>query len=168
MKRRRKLIVGSVLAAAVVGLGIGQKQMEAMASSQQMVTGPIFEVDPLWPKPLPNGWIMGNVIGVGVDSRDHVFIVHRVMNPGREVAAQFDPPQADCCSSAPPILEFDPEGNLVNAWGGPPADSGCRRRRRPGPSWPGRRARRDCPARRRPAPGTPGRRYVWPSAAPRG
>lgn len=121
MQRRRKLVVGGTLAAAIVGLGVAQAHVEALASTQQQVTGPIFEVDPLWPKPLPNNWLLGTVIGVGVDSRDHVFIVHRGNISAREAGADpnvHDPPVSECCSAAPPVLEFDPEGNLVNAWGG--------------------------------------------------
>ena len=38
---------------------------------------PKFEVDPFWPKPLPNHWVMGSTIGVSVDSRDHIWIIHR-------------------------------------------------------------------------------------------
>jgi DNA-binding beta-propeller fold protein YncE len=81
-------------------------------------------VDPLWPKPLPNHWILGSVIGVGVDSRDHVFIIHRgdsTLNQRTEAGADATPPIGECCRSAPPILEFDPAGNLVKAWGGPGA-----------------------------------------------
>ncbi|MDR0788012.1 MAG: hypothetical protein LBG44_09125 [Gemmatimonadota bacterium] len=121
MQRGRKLIMGGALAVAIVGLGVGQARLDAAVRSQQQVVGPIFEVDPLWPKPLPNNWIMGNVIGVGVDSNDHVIIVHRgaTITP-RETG--LDEGTSECCTSAPPILEFDPEGNLVRAWGGPPAD----------------------------------------------
>jgi DNA-binding beta-propeller fold protein YncE len=80
---------------------------------------PAFDVDPTWPKPLPNRWILGQVAGVAVDSRDHVWIVHR---PGsltpQEIGAALDPPTAECCVPAPPVIEFDPEGNVVQAWGG--------------------------------------------------
>jgi DNA-binding beta-propeller fold protein YncE len=79
-------------------------------------------VDPLWPKPLPNHWLLGSVIGVGVDSRDHVFIIHRgdsTLNQRTEAGMKANPPIAECCQSAPPVLEFDPAGNLVRAWGGP-------------------------------------------------
>jgi len=80
-------------------------------------------VDPFWPKPLPNHWILGSAVGVGVDSRDHVFIVHRGNGDARtELGAAQDPPTGDCCIAAPPVLEFDPEGNLVNSWGGPSDD----------------------------------------------
>src|SRR5271169_7249265 len=41
------------------------------------VQAPRFEVDPMWPKPLPNHWVVGNTIGVSVDSKDHVWIIHR-------------------------------------------------------------------------------------------
>jgi hypothetical protein len=45
---------------------------------------PRFEVDPAWPKPLPNDWVLGQVSGVCVDSQDHVFIVNRVTSPTRK------------------------------------------------------------------------------------
>ncbi len=82
---------------------------------------PSFEVDPLWPKPLPNGWVIGSTVGVSVDSRDHVWIIHRVgsLNEQTEATAGVNAPAGQCCSAAPPVLEFDPEGNLVGSWGGP-------------------------------------------------
>src|SRR5581483_12242101 len=88
------------------------------------VMAPRFEVDPMWPKPLPNHWIYGNVIGVSVDSRDHVFIIHRtdILPQGnidrKEAYAALTPPASECCNPAPPVVEFDPDGNLVKAWGG--------------------------------------------------
>ena len=83
---------------------------------------PMFEVDPFWPKPLPNHWLLGSTIGVAVDSRDHVWIIHRGNLAPNEIPSQQDPPIADeCCSAAPPVLEFDPEGNLAGSWGGPGA-----------------------------------------------
>ena len=82
---------------------------------------PMFEVDPFWPKPLPNHWIIGSAIGVSVDSRDHVWIIHRQgsLNERTEMGAGTDPPTGECCVPAPPVLEFDPDGNLVSSWGGP-------------------------------------------------
>ena len=81
---------------------------------------PMFEVDPLWPKPLPNHWLLGSTIGVSVDSRDHVWIIHRGNLANNEQPAALDPPVAtECCFPAPPVLEFDAEGNLVGFWGGP-------------------------------------------------
>ena len=81
---------------------------------------PRFEVDPFWPKPLPNHWILGMTIGVSVDSHDNVWVIHRPesLEPG-EVHATTNPPTAECCAPAPPVLEFDAAGNLVNFWGGP-------------------------------------------------
>ena len=81
---------------------------------------PTFEFDPMWPKQLPNNWTLGNVVGVAVDARDHVWIVHR---PGsltpQERAAAATPPLAECCFPAPPVIEFNQDGDVVQAWGGP-------------------------------------------------
>jgi DNA-binding beta-propeller fold protein YncE len=81
---------------------------------------PQFEVDPFWPKPLPNKWILGQVSGIATDRNDRIWVVHR---PGsltpRERAAEQNPPQAKCCLAAPPVLVFDQSGNLVRHWGGP-------------------------------------------------
>ena len=38
---------------------------------------PMFEVDPFWPKPLPNKWKMGGVIGLGITEDDSVWVYHR-------------------------------------------------------------------------------------------
>jgi DNA-binding beta-propeller fold protein YncE len=84
---------------------------------------PSFQVDPLWPRPLPNHWLVGSVTGVAVDARDHIWIVHRgydSMTARTEIGAATNPKSADaCCVPAPPVLEFDPAGNLVGHWGGP-------------------------------------------------
>jgi DNA-binding beta-propeller fold protein YncE len=32
------------------------------------------------------------------------------------------PPVGECCNPAPPVLEFDQQGNLVGSWGGPSPD----------------------------------------------
>lgn len=122
MSRRKNVLIGAGFAVALLGLVATERSLQANAR-EDFVTAPRFEVDPMWPKPLPNKWVMGNVIGVGVDARDHVFIVHRSDTPtAAELAAQQVPPTGECCVAAPPVIEFDPAGNVVNAWGGPPAD----------------------------------------------
>jgi len=118
----KKLAIGSFLTASLVALGIGQpKLQESTIAASNDVMAPAFLVDPLWPKPLPNHWITGNTIGVDVDDRDHIFTVHRNtenMFGGRtEIGLALG--VAECCTPAPPILEYDIEGNLINAWGGP-------------------------------------------------
>lgn len=122
MTRRTKLVRAGLLAAAISGLAIGQSAMDARARAAN-VNAPRFEVDPQWPKPLPNHWVLGNVIGVGVDDRDHVFIVHRndTFDSTAEIGAASK--LSECCVPAPPVLEFDPEGNVVASWGGQPADN---------------------------------------------
>jgi DNA-binding beta-propeller fold protein YncE len=121
--RTRKVLVGSSLIAVVAALGIAQQQLERTASAQSKaaVQAPRFEVDPMWPKPVPNHWVFGNIIGVGVDMNDHVYIIHRGAGSleAKEIYATENPPASECCIPAPPVLEFDAEGNLVKAWGGP-------------------------------------------------
>jgi DNA-binding beta-propeller fold protein YncE len=123
MTRTRNLVVGTGLVAALVALGVGQHLVEQRATAQakNTVQAPRFEVDPMWPKPLPNHWVMGNVIGVGVDSQDHVYIIHRGAGSleAKEIYAAANPPESECCLPAPPVIEFDQEGNVVKAWGGP-------------------------------------------------
>jgi DNA-binding beta-propeller fold protein YncE len=83
---------------------------------------PRFAVDPYWPKPLPKNWMLGQVSGIYVDSHDHVWVTTRPRTlDNNDKYAALDPPQADCCIPAPPILEFDPAGNLLQSWGGPGA-----------------------------------------------
>jgi WD40 repeat protein len=117
----RKQIQAVALVAAIGALFAGQRMLDAEA---RLTSAPTFEVDPMWPKPLPNHWVMGNVIGVGVDDRDHVFIVHRAdtFDSTSEIGAAMNPRIAECCVPAPPVIEFDPAGNVVAAWGGPPKD----------------------------------------------
>jgi DNA-binding beta-propeller fold protein YncE len=123
MKRKRNLVVGSTLLALFGALGVAQYMLEKTATAQAKggVQAPRFEVDPMWPKPLPNHWIYGNVIGVGVDKNDHVYIIHRGAGSleAKEVYATENPPASECCVPAPPVVEFDADGNFVRAWGGP-------------------------------------------------
>jgi hypothetical protein len=81
---------------------------------------PQFQVDPFWPKPLPNNWILGQVSGVATDRYDRIWVVHRpaTLTP-RERGAEQSPPEAKCCIAAPPVLVFDQAGNLIRHWGGP-------------------------------------------------
>jgi DNA-binding beta-propeller fold protein YncE len=118
--KRSRLLAGTAAAVAAGGLGLGWAGLEA--NQGETVLAPVFEVDPFWPKPLPHHWLLGSTIGVGVDSKDHVFIIHRgdsTLNQRTEAGAGAKPPVGECCLAAPPILEFDPDGSLVNAWGGP-------------------------------------------------
>lgn len=90
------------------------------APTPETVAPPQYQVDPFWPKPLPNRWGIGQAAGVAVDARDHVWVIHRprTMTPDERGAAQI-PPLSECCIPAPSVIEFDPDGNVVQAWGGP-------------------------------------------------
>ena len=122
-------IAGS-FAVALIALGSASWVLERRATVEAAgVQAPRFEVDVMWPKPLPNHWLMGNVIGVSVDDKDHIWIIHRQGSlEAMENYAVANPPgpkrragvvEAECCAPAPPVLEFDEEGNLLASWGGP-------------------------------------------------
>jgi hypothetical protein len=119
---QRKFMSGVALAAGIVTLGIGQAVVQRHADAQgSSVTAPVYEVDPLWPKPLPNNWLLGWTIGTWVDEQDHVWVIHRGAGGlhNNERGAELNPPIAECCRTAPPILVYDQDGGLVRSWGGP-------------------------------------------------
>jgi DNA-binding beta-propeller fold protein YncE len=110
---RRYLYLGGGLMVLAVVCGTGEFLFEKSAAAQgSKVQSPTFQVDPSWPKPLPNRWLLGSVIGVSVDSQDHIWIIHRpaTLQPN-EIRSSW--------KAAPPVLEFDQAGNLLASWGGP-------------------------------------------------
>lgn len=116
MRMNRSALTVAVAAAAIVFTVSGHAWQTSF---------PRLQVDPLWPKPLPNHWLFGSITGVAVDAQDHVWVVHRgaaSLNARTEMSAATNPPTADeCCHPAPPVLEFDQSGALVGHWGGPGA-----------------------------------------------
>jgi DNA-binding beta-propeller fold protein YncE len=118
---KRNLYIGLALSAFFVALGIASTMLEKRAAVEAAgVQAPRFEVDPMWPKPLPNHWLLGMTIGVSVDAQDHIWIIHRGGSLERmENYLAANPPASECCMAAPPVLEFDEEGTLIGHWGGP-------------------------------------------------
>jgi hypothetical protein len=99
--------------AAVAGLALFMVQAAAAE------TAPRFQPEPFWPKALPGNWILGQVAGISTDRQDNIWIIHRPATLlDDEKGAQKDPPETACCTAAPPVLKFDPEGNLLASWGG--------------------------------------------------
>jgi DNA-binding beta-propeller fold protein YncE len=121
LTRNRSLVAGASVVALLVVMGISQLVLERTAAAQNKgaVQAPRFEVDPLWPKPLPNHWILGSTIGVWVDTDDHVWVIHRSTATLGNNEKTLETKQGECCAGAPPVLEFDQEGNLLRHWGGP-------------------------------------------------
>lgn len=91
--------------------------------SFQQVDGnqaPMFDPDPLFFSVIPNQWVSGAVGGLAVDLHDNVWVFQRPATiPDGEKAASLDPPQAECCYPAPPVMQFDADGQFAQAWGGP-------------------------------------------------
>jgi hypothetical protein len=81
---------------------------------------PIYKVDPFWPKPLPNKYLIQGVPTMVTDKDDHIWVLNRPRDiMPDEMGAATTPPRTDCCIAAPAVLEFDTAGNLLKSWGGP-------------------------------------------------
>jgi DNA-binding beta-propeller fold protein YncE len=118
--RSRNFLIGAGFVLSLAALVACQTMLDhggaAQAQGQQ---APRYVVDPLWPKPLPNHWVLGMTIGVAVDADDHIWIIHRGAPTLSVHEKQIDNNAGDCCTAAPPVLEFDQAGNLLRHWGGP-------------------------------------------------
>lgn len=115
-RNKATLLIALIVLAA--GLWVGQSMLQGRADAQS-VTAPLFQVDPFWPKPLPNAWVLGSTIGVWVDDQDQVWIVHRPETlDDNEHSLDIEPVTSQlCCRVAPPVIAFDRDGNVVQAWG---------------------------------------------------
>jgi len=84
------------------------------------IAAPVFQVDPSWPRTLPNNWVIGQTGGIAVDSRDHVWLLQRPRSIAeRYLGPTLTPPRSTCCIAAPSVIEYDTQGRVVQAWGGP-------------------------------------------------
>jgi DNA-binding beta-propeller fold protein YncE len=118
---RRNFVCATALAAGVIGMGVGVFMLQNVATAQQqMVDVPMFEVDPLWPKPIPGEGLLGMTIGVSVDAQDNVWIVHRGSSTlhNNEKGLELNPPISICCRAAAPVLAFNQDGDMIKSWGG--------------------------------------------------
>lgn len=107
MMSTTRLVMTSVAAAA---LAISVAISWPTSTTQAQGVAPKYEVDPTWPKPFPDRWVIGGLGGLCVDAQDHVFVLNRQ-----------DVLDADLNAGhlAPPIIELDGAGNLINSWGDP-------------------------------------------------
>ncbi|MBM3726208.1 MAG: hypothetical protein FJW40_12370 [Acidobacteria bacterium] len=120
---RYRILASLAVVAAAAAVWMGMRSEVAAATAQ----APRLEVDPFWPKPLPNHWVIGATIGVGVDGNDNVWIIHRQGSlEDKEKYATWNPKASECCAPAPPVMAFNQAGDLIAHWGGPGT----------GPVWP--------------------------------
>jgi DNA-binding beta-propeller fold protein YncE len=96
------------IAAGCILLPLGGQLLPDKAEAQQTADWPRFQLDPFWPKPLPDRWVTGSVGGTCVDAQGHVFIVAR---------GDLSPKEQKNATASPPIIEFDQAGQMINAWG---------------------------------------------------
>jgi hypothetical protein len=114
---RRMLAIVSFVLAGALAPSFAAAQQAARAEDP-----PTFQPEPFWPKPLPEGWILGQVAGIAVSPDDHIWIIHRPATLlDDEKGLEKNPPEYKCCKAAPAVMEFDTDGNLLRHWGGPGA-----------------------------------------------
>ena len=110
---------------AIMPLGLTSFVYEKSGKTKTTVKAgnslPYFNVDPFWPKSLPNNWLVGQVSGVAVDSKDHIWIIHRPDSLGEDEAATL-PSKEFPYVPAPSVIKFDREGNIIQTWDGPGED----------------------------------------------
>ena len=111
MRLKRRVVMGLC---ALAGLVIAERLVQRVADAQD-APAPPYQVDPFWPQ-VPAQWTLGQVSGIAVDSRDHVWVLQRPWSLGSDEVARS--PEAECCTAAPPVMEFTPEGVYVQGWGG--------------------------------------------------
>jgi DNA-binding beta-propeller fold protein YncE len=106
MSEQRRYLAG------LLSKGVGAAMLAALSLPvtvhAQNAAGLRYEVDPTWPKPFPDRWVIGGLGGVCVDADDHVLILNRQ-----------DVLDADLNAGhlAPPLIELDSAGTLVRSWG---------------------------------------------------
>src|SRR5258708_35030543 len=79
---------------------------------------PKFQVDPTWPLTLPDNWIIGTIGGITVDAQDHIWINQRPSSLDAREKRASTASNVKCCVPAPPVIEFDQAGKVVQGWGG--------------------------------------------------
>lgn len=92
--------------------------VSCMTPALRAQDAPVYKVDPFWPKPLPNKWMMQQVVETEIDKDDHVWMINRPDPKPDEMGARTTPPRAECCSLGPEIIEFDTEGNVLKTVSG--------------------------------------------------
>ncbi len=102
--------------------------MPAMHAQKKALDKPVYKVDPFWPKPLPNKWSMQQIVDIYIDKDDHIWIINRQTDARPDETGAMTNHHIECCVLGPEIIEFDQEGNVLKAWGGPNYV----------PGWPGR------------------------------
>jgi len=114
--RRGPAAAGAAALAALVAVGLWAFGSDSAAQVRAAVDRvPTYELDESWPRPLPHNWTLGEAWGVAVDSRDHPWVLHSTNQNDRDI---FDRVAAEGKKLAPPVIEFDGQGKVVQAWGG--------------------------------------------------
>ena len=112
--KKRVIFAAALLSTSLGWGGVAYAADAAKGATEQM---PTFKFDPEWPKPLPNNWITGIIGAVYIDKDDHIWIAQRPASTTAFGERDALMGSGDCCTPAPPVIEFDMQGNVLHAWG---------------------------------------------------
>jgi DNA-binding beta-propeller fold protein YncE len=118
----RSLLLGGTLVFLQAPTLVAQRAANSGKSQPAgKAQAPQFEVEILWPKPMPNHWLLGSATGVAIDKQDHIFVVNLTdsFTARTEIGLSATPSLGECCDPSPNVLEYDSSGALVGHWGGP-------------------------------------------------
>jgi len=89
-------------------------------TSAQNDAAPRYKFDPDFPKPLPNKWKIGGVMGISIMADDSLWVYNRPNDlTALELGAETTPPLAECCVRPPSMIHFDTRGNVVGSFVAP-------------------------------------------------
>jgi hypothetical protein len=101
-----------VMTAVVCAMGL------YVAAGAQGPSAPHYKYDPDWPKPLPNKWKLGGVIGLGIDKDDNVWVYHRPTDlTSLELEAELG--VSDCCVRPPSMIHISRDGSVLGSFDAP-------------------------------------------------
>jgi DNA-binding beta-propeller fold protein YncE len=123
MRNVRARDIWTALLPCAIAVSTLGSRVSGQSSGAAAQSAPTFKVDPAWPLEMPNKWILGAVTGVFVDAKQHVWVTHLPETlTEEETSVQQKPPIGTCCVAAPPVVEFDAQGKVVQGWGQGPMD----------------------------------------------
>jgi DNA-binding beta-propeller fold protein YncE len=123
MWKARAIHLLTMLLLCAAAVAVFEKPLAGQPSSTAARAVPTFKIDPSWPLEMPNKWILGAVTGVFVDAKQHIWVTHLPETlTEEETSVEQKPPIGTCCVAAPPVIEFDAQGKVVQGWGQGPKD----------------------------------------------
>jgi hypothetical protein len=108
------------IGAIAIATGVSLLFLHAGTGAQGQGPAPGYKFDPDFPKPLPNKWKIGGIMGFSVMADDSIWVYNRPNDlTNLELGAETTPPNAACCVRPPSMIHFDTHGNVIGSFVAP-------------------------------------------------